>query len=136
MRPPARGFLALAGVLLASAVLLLPLCAVAHRCGCTWPWAGAEAHCNVHRASGPRCPWCVHPALGAAAAIGICGGQALVFVRLRRRRWSVPAAALVAAASFLVIGPLVTALLWLPTDYPHLFVAHARGRLGLPTPFD
>ena len=127
-----RGAAALAAVLLVSFALFLPLCAVAHRCGCTWPWAGAEARCNVHAPAGPHCPWCEHPALGVAAAIGICGGQALVFRRLRRRGWSEAAAGLGAAASFVVVAPLVTALAWAPTDYPHLFLRDARARLGLP----
>jgi len=40
-----------------------PLCATLFRCGCTWPWAGAAAACNVHTAvhAGTRnakCPWC------------------------------------------------------------------------------
>jgi hypothetical protein len=123
---------ALTGVLSLSAVLLLPLCAMAHRCGCSWPWAGAEARCNVHAMSGPHCPWCEHPALGGAAAAGIGAAQAAVFLGLRRRGRSLATAALVSAGSLAVAGPLVTALLWLPTDYPHLFVADARARLGLP----
>ena len=35
-----------------------PYCGLLFRCRCTWPWAGGAAHCNIHHASGPRCPWC------------------------------------------------------------------------------
>ena len=121
-----------AGVLLLTGVLLLPLCQLAHRCGCTWPWAGAEAHCNVQRPSGPHCPWCEHPALGGAASLGIAAAQAAAFRASRRRGHTLARAALASAASLCVAGPLVSLLLWLPTDYPHLFGTDARARLGLP----
>jgi len=123
---------ALAVVLLASAIAYMPFCAVAHRCGCSWPWAGADARCNVHAASGPHCPWCQHWALGAAAALAIGSGQAVVFHRLRRRGWRAPASMLGAAASFVLIAPIAATVLWIPTDYPHLFQLDARKSLGLP----
>jgi hypothetical protein len=41
------------GVIAATA---LPLCGQMFRCGCTF--AGA-AHCNIHHALPPHCPWCV-----------------------------------------------------------------------------
>lgn len=123
---------ALAPVLLVSILAYMPFCALVHRCGCSWPWAGADAHCNVHQASGPHCPWCEHQALGAAAGLGILGGQSLVFARLRRRGLSPGVSALGAAASFIVIAPLTASLLWIPTDYPHLFRHDARAQLGLP----
>jgi hypothetical protein len=127
-----RSLAALAAVLVVSVLAYMPFCALVHRCGCSWPWAGADAACNVHHASGPHCPWCEHQALGAAAGLGILGGQSLLFHRLRRRGFSVAASALGAAASFVVIAPLAAALLWIPTDYPHLFRHDARTRLGLP----
>jgi hypothetical protein len=121
-----------ASVLLASAIAYMPFCAVVHRCGCSWPFAGADARCNVHAASGPHCPWCEHWALGASAALAIGGGQVLVFRRLRRQSFSVTASALGAAASFVVIAPIAATLLWIPTDYPHLFQLDARRGLSLP----
>jgi hypothetical protein len=123
---------ALAAVLLTSAVLYMPLCALAHRCGCTWAWAGADVHCNVHAASGPHCPWCQHWALGGVVAVLIGGGQVAVFRGLRRRAWSPSASGLLAAASFAVIAPASAALAWIPTDYPHLFQPDVRQRLGIP----
>jgi hypothetical protein len=128
-----RSLLALGAVLLASSLSYMPFCALAHRCGCSWAWAGGGAACNVRHASGPHCPWCEHRALGAAAGLGILGGQSLVFAWLRRRGHSRGASALGAAGSFVVIAPLAAALLWLPTDYPHLFGLDARSRLGLPS---
>jgi hypothetical protein len=122
----------LLSVLLLSAALYMPFCAVAHLCGCAWPWSGADVQCNVHAASGPHCPWCQHWALGAAAALLIGGGQVVVFRLLRGRGFSAPSAGLGAALSFVVIAPLAATLLWLPTDYPHFFGGDARSRLGIP----
>eukprot|EP01102_Stenamoeba_stenopodia_P004219 TRINITY_DN1447_c0_g1_i1.p1 TRINITY_DN1447_c0_g1~~TRINITY_DN1447_c0_g1_i1.p1 ORF type:complete len:212 (-),score=12.46 TRINITY_DN1447_c0_g1_i1:160-741(-) len=34
-------------------------CDFIFRCGCTWNWAGGWDKCNVHNASGPKCPWCL-----------------------------------------------------------------------------
>lgn len=33
-------------------------CSILFRCRCTWPWAGGADACNVHHATGPKCPWC------------------------------------------------------------------------------
>lgn len=35
-----------------------PYCGLLFRCHCTFPWAGGAAGCNIHHASGPKCPWC------------------------------------------------------------------------------
>jgi len=120
----------LGALLLVSALAYMPFCALAHRCGCSWPWRGS-AVCNVHVAAGPHCPWCEHRSLGAAAALGIPAGQWLVFRRLRRRGLGPGAAVLGAAASFALVAPLAALLLWLPTDYPHFFVPDLRARLGV-----
>lgn len=38
------------------------LCGTVMRCGCTFPWLGGWANCNVHNTlGGPRCPWCTAP---------------------------------------------------------------------------
>lgn len=124
--------LALGAVLLASVLAYMPFCSVAHRCGCSWAWAGADAACNARHAAGPHCPWCEHRALGAIAGLAILGGECWVFQRLRQRGCSPIRAGLGAAASFTVIAPVTATLLWLPTDYPHLFLRDARTRFGLP----
>ena len=38
-------------------VFFINFCNLVYQCGCTWLWAGAADHCNIH--SGPKhCPWC------------------------------------------------------------------------------
>jgi hypothetical protein len=103
-----------------------------HRCGCRPPWAGADVACDVHRKSGPHCPWCEHWALGGLALLGIAGGQAMVF-RARRRSGASPLSAVAASLAALPVTVVATgALLWLPTDHPHFILRDARSRLGLP----
>ena len=36
----------------------LPACGLLFRCGCSFPWSGGVAGCNIHNPSGPKCPWC------------------------------------------------------------------------------
>lgn len=124
----ALAFLPVAAV---TAVLLTPICGALHRCGCQAPWAGGKDYCNAKAASGPHCPWCEHPALGAVASAVVFGGQLLVFGLVSSR-----ASLLSAAAAALVALPLLSvaggALAWLPTDYPHFLAHDARSRLGLP----
>jgi hypothetical protein len=48
-----------------TALTALPLCNAVFDCGCTWAFAGADAHCNVHRPGPPDCPVCAHWAWGA-----------------------------------------------------------------------
>src|SRR5690348_16295806 len=69
MRTPLhRFFLAFVAVLLVSFGTLLPLCNLLFSCGCTF---SGPAHCNVHHATGPRCPWCAHGNGVFAAAYGL-----------------------------------------------------------------
>jgi hypothetical protein len=38
-------------------VFFINFCDLVYGCGCTWLWAGAADHCNIH--TGPKhCPWC------------------------------------------------------------------------------
>ncbi len=65
-----------------AAVVVTPLCGFLFGCGCTWPWAGLEAHCNVHDASAPaHCPWCMRPAIASltfaiATSVGVVAAVA------------------------------------------------------------
>jgi hypothetical protein len=115
-----------------TAFLLLPLCGVLHRCGCRPPFLGGLSHCNVHRAGEPRCPWCVHPSLGAAVLLPTLAGQWLVLREARKRRLPPLRAALVGVISVPAVVAVVAAVLWLPTDYPHFLAPDVRSRLGLP----
>lgn len=57
-------------------VLFVDVCGLIFDCGCTSVWAGGAALCNVNHASGPHCPWCVHPLAGATAMGGVLLAQA------------------------------------------------------------
>jgi hypothetical protein len=48
-----------------------PICDAVFDCGCTWPFAGAAAHCNVRTPEPPNCPPC------SSAPVGIVFGLAL-----------------------------------------------------------
>ena len=69
-----------AGIFLASAVItsvfLINFCSAIFDCGCTFLWAGADAHCNIH--TGPKhCPWCSIGTSGFALVyLAIIGTQA------------------------------------------------------------
>jgi hypothetical protein len=123
---------AVPALVLVTGLLLLPVCDLLHLCGCRAPWSGAAAHCNVHEALGPRCPWCEHPALGTVAMVGIFAGQGGILLGLRRRGAAGWAAGGASVAALVPLALLVGALCWLPTDYPHFLLRDARERLGLP----
>ena len=122
----------LLAVLAVTAVSLLPLCGVLHRCGCTTLWSGGESACNVHAAQGAHCPWCEHRALGGAAAGATLLCQGLLFRAVGRRGALKIAAASATVAALPVLLLAAGFLAWLPTDYPHFLARDARDRLGLP----
>jgi hypothetical protein len=41
-----------------TSIFFINLCATIYRCGCTWLWAGAADHCNIHIPGAKHCPWC------------------------------------------------------------------------------
>jgi hypothetical protein len=43
------------------AIFFAPLCGWFFRCGCTFLWSGASAHCSVFDPARADCPWCVMP---------------------------------------------------------------------------
>jgi len=52
----------------AALILITPLCGLLFDCGCTWPWAGLESHCNIHDPNAVhQCPWCVSSIAGAVS---------------------------------------------------------------------
>ena len=125
-------WLAVPALALITGVLLLPLCDLLHLCGCRAPWAGADAHCNVHEMLGAHCPWCEHMALGIVAMVAVYAGQWATWHVLLRRGVPWWAAASASVAALIPLALLVGALCWLPTDYPHFLVRDARRRLRLP----
>ena len=56
-RPAVRFVIVFGAVLGVTFVTLLPMCNLLFSCDCNF--AGA-AHCNIHHAAGPMCPWCSH----------------------------------------------------------------------------
>ena len=58
-------------VVLLTAVLLHNVCDLFYDCGCTWLWAGGDAHCNIHEANGPHCPWCANGLGGLVTVLGL-----------------------------------------------------------------
>ena len=63
-------------------------CNFLYQCGCTYIFAGGWDDCNVHNASGPKCPWCMASASVAWTTVYL--GQAVMFLTylamLRNRR--------------------------------------------------
>lgn len=73
-------------VVLLGVVIVTPLCGALFGCGCTWPWAGLDHHCNVHDPHAPHhCPWCVRPEVAAVifAAAASAGSVAAFFAPRR-----------------------------------------------------
>jgi hypothetical protein len=71
--------LALAGAL--TALTGLPICDAVFDCGCTWIFAGADAHCDIHRPGPPDCPPCANWLIGAPFFGAIFAAWALVILR-------------------------------------------------------
>lgn len=135
MTSPLHRFLAVFSiVLLVTFVTLLPFCNLMFSCGCTFT---GPAHCNVHHATGPRCPWCAHGNGVFAAAYGltVIGVAASVVFALqhRRTRRSLVAAILAGLVGYVLSGSVVglgTALYFrYPTWYGlHLSAATAQAQ--------
>ncbi len=55
--------------LLMSAIMITPLCGFLFQCGCDWPWAGLDSHCNFYQPEAHyHCPWCASLAVGLLSA--------------------------------------------------------------------
>lgn len=99
-RPYVRWLSGLAVVAI-GAFAFLPICDLIFDCGCTWPGFGDSAHCDIHTAGPPDCPWCDHPRQGYAAfAFSAVSGLITAVFALRRFRW--PAAIAIGSAGFFV----------------------------------
>ena len=58
---------------------ILPLCDLSFDCDCRLPGLGGYAHCDIHTAGPPDCPWCEKPTRFVAAVL-VSYGAALVGV--------------------------------------------------------
>lgn len=84
-------------------VLFINFCNLVYQCGCTWLWAGAADHCNIH--TGPRhCPWC---AIGQSGQLMVWGSMVIpqAWIAFGSRLGFVPRLA-AALAAFPVMGLL------------------------------
>lgn len=54
-----------------TALTTLRICDVIFDCGCTWPFLGGAAHCNMHAPRPPHCPACRDRATGALLVLGL-----------------------------------------------------------------
>ena len=66
-----RALAAAAITLVVTSVVYMPVCNLAFRCGCTWPWLGGVEHCNIHVPGPPDCPVCKGGAPTQAAGFGV-----------------------------------------------------------------
>jgi len=46
---------------LLAGLTVMPICDLHFDCGCRWPGFGGYAHCDIHTAGPPDCPWCDRP---------------------------------------------------------------------------
>lgn len=115
-----------------AAAVLYPFCGLVFRCGCTAMWLTSAAHCNVHRPTGPHCPWCEHPGLGTVGLVLTLVFQGLLYMTAFRRSRSAAASGFAAMLFFPLAALLAALLTWLPTDYPHFMGRETRRSLGLP----
>jgi hypothetical protein len=123
---------ALVALALLASFALYPFCGFVFGCGCVMSGFEGATHCNVHRPSGPHCPWCEHAWLGMTGMVLIFIGQAIVYFLVYRRSRSTAAAGFAGLLAFPLAATLGAFLTWLPTDYPHFLAFDARASWGLP----
>jgi hypothetical protein len=96
-----------------TSVFFIDFCGAVFQCGCRPLWAGADAFCNIHHASGPHCPWCQHnPYIGYAAMIG---AQAAISFWPSPAGWGARLG--VALAAFPVLGGVAALIYGLASGY-------------------
>ncbi len=71
MRPQIWAGLSMIGF---TAIFVTPYCGYLFECGCTWPWSGLDADCNIHQADAEhRCPWCASLVAGGVSMLVLFG---------------------------------------------------------------
>jgi len=117
-----KRFLLLAAVAVVSAsVLMPPVCNLVLKCGCSWLWTTAAAHCNIHNAAPPHCPWCNHGALGYYLPYaGFIAGQLLVGALALRFTGHLVLAVLMTVVAILPVGYLMGLVTFRLVHYPYL----------------
>jgi len=117
-----KRFLLLAAAAVVSAsVLMPPVCNLVFKCGCSWLWTTAAAHCNIHNAAPPHCPWCNHGALGYYLPYaGFIAGQLLVGAFALRFTGHLVLAFLMTVVAVLPVVYLMGLVTLRFVHYPHL----------------
>ena len=118
--PCSQRILLLAAVAIVSAsVLMTPVCNLLFKCGCSWLWTTAAAHCNVHNAAPPHCPWCSQGALGYYLPYaGFIVGQFVAGTLVLRFSDNLILAVLANIAAMLPVGYLMGLLTLKLVPYP------------------
>jgi len=115
-----RFFLLGAVAIVSASVLMPPVCHLLFKCGCSWLWTTAAAHCNVHNATPPHCPWCSHGALGYYLPYaGFIVGQFLAGALILRATGHLVLALLVTVAAILPVGYVMGILTLRLVQYPY-----------------
>lgn len=99
-----------------TALLYLNFCDLMYQCGCTWMWAGAADHCNIHTPGAKHCPFCtvgLAPSIAIFAAI-LAAEAAVAFGWRTRSRWKLIAAT---GAAFPIAGGLIAVALGIQRGY-------------------
>jgi hypothetical protein len=65
-----------AATLIATLIIVTPLCGLLFQCGCDWPWSGLDAGCNYYKPGADhQCPWCASKITGiSSTGLAIIGG--------------------------------------------------------------
>mmetsp|Transcript_67006 Transcript_67006/g.157216 ORF Transcript_67006/g.157216 Transcript_67006/m.157216 type:complete len:238 (-) Transcript_67006:34-747(-) len=104
-------------------------CSLLFRCNCTWEWAGGWDNCNVHNATGPRCPWCV--ARASISWTTDCLPLAmmlLIFGEARARGCHLSIQLLLPVLTFLFLSTVVAFCFKLATGYPYFLTGPVHGK--------
>lgn len=99
-----------------ASLLFINACDLFYQCGCEAWWGAAAMHCNIHNASGPRCPWCLDGGIRGNFVYGlVLAVQAVVAFRPGEAGWLKRLA--LALAAFPVAAGLLALVFGLTTGY-------------------
>ncbi len=97
-----------------TSLLFINYCDLIFRCGCTWLWAGADAHCNIHAPRGRHCPFCIK---GYGVGVWTVMVLAQAGVVYARTEWGWRVRLLLALLAFPITGTVLAVVLGLWTGY-------------------